>query len=63
MAVKLINVTDDILKSNNSAHSHLMDLLILIFILSYQNVMNINHNMINIGLSLYKNKVYEINLH
>ena len=32
-----------------------MDLLILMFPLSYQNVMNINHNMINIGLSLYKN--------
>ena len=32
-----------------------MDLLILMFTLSYQNVMNINHNMINIGLSLYKN--------
>ena len=25
------------------------------FTLSYQNVMNINHNRINIGLSLYKN--------
>src|SRR5438132_13387976 len=25
------------------------------FPLSYQNVVNINHNMINIGLSLYKN--------
>src|SRR3954454_4189887 len=32
-----------------------MDLLILMFTLSYQNVMNINHNRINIGLSLYKN--------
>ena len=32
-----------------------MDLLILIFTLSYQNVMNINHNVINIGVSLYKN--------
>src|SRR6185369_14324184 len=32
-----------------------MDLLILMFTLSYQNVMNINHNKINIGLSLYKN--------
>src|SRR5437899_8388536 len=31
-----------------------MDLLILKFTLSYQNVMNINHNVINIGLSLYK---------
>ena len=31
-----------------------MDLLILIFTLLYQNVMNINHNRINIGLSLYK---------
>src|SRR5438128_7576142 len=27
----------------------------LMFNLSYQNVMNINHNRINIGLSLYKN--------
>src|SRR5205085_6001659 len=32
-----------------------MGLLILMFTLSYQNVMNINHNMINIGLPLYKN--------
>ena len=32
-----------------------MDLLILIFTLSYQNVMKINHNVINIGVSLYKN--------
>ena len=32
-----------------------MDLLILMFTLSYQNVMNINHNRINIGLPLYKN--------
>ena len=32
-----------------------MDLLILMFTLLYQNVMNMNHNMINIGLSLYKN--------
>jgi len=32
-----------------------MDLLILIFTLSYQKVMNINHNRSNIGLSLYKN--------
>src|SRR5947208_885900 len=31
-----------------------MGLLILMFTLSYQNVMNINHNMINIGLPLYK---------
>ena len=31
--------------------------LILMLTLSYQNVMNINHNMINIGLPLYiKNK-------
>src|SRR5205085_948664 len=30
-----------------------MDLLILMFTLSYQNVMNINHNRINIGLPLY----------
>src|SRR5581483_11537142 len=34
---------------------HNMDLLILMFTLSYQNVMNINHNRINIGLPLYKN--------
>src|SRR6185369_4706921 len=32
-----------------------MDLLILMLTLSYQNMMNINHNMINIGLSIYKN--------
>ena len=31
-----------------------MDFLILMLTLSYQNVMNINHNIINIGLSLYK---------
>ena len=34
-----------------------MDLLILMFTLSYQNVMNINHNRINIGLSLYKKNI------
>src|SRR5436305_4233165 len=32
-----------------------MNLLLLMFTLSYQNVMNINYNVINIGLSLYKN--------
>src|SRR5437879_3666953 len=31
-----------------------MDLLILMLPLSYQKVRNINHNVINIGLSLYK---------
>ena len=31
-----------------------MDLLILIFTLSYQNVRNINHNRSNIGLSQYE---------
>jgi len=40
-----------------------MDLLTLMFPLSYQNVMNINHNMMNIGLSLYKKYKYETNLH
>src|SRR6185369_5562568 len=38
-----------------------MDLLILMFTLSYQNVMNINHNVINIGLSLYI-KIYMMKL-
>ena len=32
-----------------------MDWLILMFTLSYQNVININHNRINIGLPLYIN--------
>ena len=32
-----------------------MDLLTLMFPLSYQNVININHNVSNIGLPLYKN--------
>src|SRR2546421_6379393 len=32
-----------------------MNLLLLMFTLSYQNVMNINYNVINIGLSIYKN--------
>ena len=58
VVVKLTSVTDDVLKSNNGAHSQLMDLLILMFTLSYQNVMNINHNMINIGLSLLLYKKY-----
>ena len=42
-----------------------MDLLNLMFPISYQNVMNINYyyNVINIGLPLYKNNIYEINLH
>src|SRR6185312_3635340 len=31
-----------------------MGLLILMLTLSYQNVININHNVINIGLPLYK---------
>ena len=34
-----------------------MDLLILMFTLSYQNVININHNRINIGLPLYKKNI------
>jgi hypothetical protein len=40
VAVKLTSATDDVF---------------LILTLSYQNVMNINHNRSNIGLSLYKN--------
>src|SRR6185503_11271947 len=38
----------------------LMDLLNLMLTLSYQKVMNINHNVINIGLSLYKNKYMKL---
>ena len=37
-----------------------MDLLILMFTLSYQKVRNINHNVINIGLPLYKNKYMKL---
>ena len=63
VAVKLTNVTDDVLKSNNGTHSLVMDLLILMLTLLYQKVRNINYNRINIGLPLYKNNIYEINLH
>src|SRR6185312_10113658 len=37
-----------------------MDLLILMFPLSYQKVRNINHNVSNIGLSIYKNKYMKL---
>ena len=53
MAVKLTSVTD----SNNGAHTLLIDLLILMFPLSHQNVMN----MLYIIRVLYKSRIYIYN--